>query len=222
VVQLQTQRLKTANDHDLPDHYKLILRDVKAHSDDEWDPAKQVFVIKQKVSRSASATALVRWLDDLRADSLALPSGRNLLRKRVEPEVPVLSNLRSLPRCVPLDYYDPNFYNRLPRRVKHMCSNVNMGAFPLDIQDIPADPQAESEAMSDAALYDQYAGQILQGYTLPGDEDAYSPDNDDEDDDMITEDEDEDTGLSGGEDLVPEEMLERDRAQFTKNFANRE
>ncbi|EGG02097.1 uncharacterized protein MELLADRAFT_110496 [Melampsora larici-populina 98AG31] len=60
---LMKARALHASQHNFPSRYQKILKATKAHSDDEWSPKLQAYVVKTPVYRSAKAGIFMRRLD---------------------------------------------------------------------------------------------------------------------------------------------------------------
>ncbi|KAI9626700.1 hypothetical protein H4Q26_017746 [Puccinia striiformis f. sp. tritici PST-130] len=104
--QLRDSRVKFASDHKLPQRYRRIVSDINSHSDDEYDPQRDVYVVKKLNYRSANATKFFRRLDKLMLEDDQV-NNRKPRRKRLFMKTGPASIFRKAPRGHPLDFYDP-------------------------------------------------------------------------------------------------------------------
>ena len=140
-------------------------------------PDLGAFIIKAtKPERSEGATRLYRRPDDIRLTASAYLSGRSSERKRVEVDMAPPSRFKKLPRALPIDYYAPAFFNKLPSHVKARCATSAVIAFPPNLDDLLTLPRSRSDQLSDAAFYNEYAEQVLETYDLSEDgDDDFEP-----------------------------------------------
>ncbi|KAF9548194.1 hypothetical protein CPC08DRAFT_823532 [Agrocybe pediades] len=103
----------------------LDLIDAKATSDDERDPdegkinGRDIFYIKRRPERSAAAELFIRRLAQAMEQSAALKTRRQTARIRIVPESgQKTSSFTVLPTGMPIDYFDPTYYNSLPPRIR--------------------------------------------------------------------------------------------------------
>jgi hypothetical protein len=148
--------------------------DVKATSDDEADVdgVKQggclVHWIKRRPERSEKAEVFIRHLDRAReAASRQDPSKRWRERQRLVPEVRIDSGFTSLPLNVPIDYFNPEFFNQLQPQLRSKITNRQVALLP--------DPSHSfkghvDEKLSDDDFMDKYGDQVHALYNLDDDE----------------------------------------------------
>ncbi|KNE87534.1 hypothetical protein PSTG_19081, partial [Puccinia striiformis f. sp. tritici PST-78] len=111
IYQLRDSRVKFASDHKLPQRYRRIVSDINSHSDDEYDPQRDVYVVKKLNYRSANATKFFRRLDKLMLEDDQV-NNRKPRRKRLFMKTGPASIFRKAPRGHPLDFYDPDWFNK--------------------------------------------------------------------------------------------------------------
>lgn len=90
-------------------------------------------------------------------------------------DIPLLSE--RLPKNTPLDYFDPEFFNRLPAsfRVKYRNAKI---ALPLPEDQKPADGQGSSgyitawKTMKYEAFMEKYGNKVQANYDIPTEEEV--------------------------------------------------
>ncbi len=118
-LQLAAARLKFLIENGYPQCYRDLV-DPKATSDDEHDADKKVYLIKHRTERSPEAEKFYRILDRKR-EEVAWQDKSQRWRERV-CVVPVDqqdSAFSALPEGMPIDYYDPAFFNQLQPRTRN-------------------------------------------------------------------------------------------------------
>ncbi|EPQ53348.1 hypothetical protein GLOTRDRAFT_16697, partial [Gloeophyllum trabeum ATCC 11539] len=93
---LAKARKKFAKEQGLPKRYIDIVSDIKATSDDEWDPSVRAYVIRRRPERSEAANRFFRRFDEVWKETTLL-TRRWTQRERVWPVNPRDSSFRSLP-----------------------------------------------------------------------------------------------------------------------------
>ncbi|KAG7090745.1 hypothetical protein E1B28_009835 [Marasmius oreades] len=119
-LRLANAREKFLRENDYPERY-IILADPKATSDDELDPVTKVHQIKKRPERSEAAEIWYRKLDERMRDSSQFRRSRLRPRNRPPADVQKTSTLEMLPTGMPLDYYSPAFYKKLPDDAKRVA-----------------------------------------------------------------------------------------------------
>ena len=102
---------------------------MQAHSDDEYFPKKQVYLVKKLPFRSEAANTFFRRLDDVMKDLDAQEdrrkSGRHCLRVKNGPT----TIFPKAPKGLPLDFYDADWFNeKLPAQRQNLA-NIDLVAF---------------------------------------------------------------------------------------------
>lgn len=104
----------------------MDLIDPKTTSDDEPDPddvtnnGQLIYWIRKRPECSGEANIFIRKLDQDREHAARLdPSQRWQERLRMLPPDNQKDTLfPTLPLSIPIDYYNPDFYNKLPPRLR--------------------------------------------------------------------------------------------------------
>ncbi|KAJ7075270.1 hypothetical protein B0H15DRAFT_961763 [Mycena belliarum] len=174
------------------------------NSDDEYDPADGFYIIKPKPVRSANATAWVRIVDQDR-DVVAKSNGRVVERTRkiVADDQPS-SITAHLPRRVPLDWFDPTEFNKLPAELRARYRESGI-ALPAAHHWVAGRVPDKFKIMNDATFMRIYGAEVMTWYQLPSDEEVEQMRengtlNDDEAEAEDDQEDDED-GPGSGEDM---------------------
>lgn len=95
-------------------------------------------------------------------------SSRKLERKRETPLLPASAISKELPSDVPIDYFDPPFYNSLsvPERTRYIHTGV---AFPL-AKYVKAPEHAGWKKMNAEKFMEKYGKEVLAQYNIPSEE----------------------------------------------------
>lgn len=131
----------------------------KSTSEDEKDPVlkignKPVYNIKTRVERAEKATRFFRILDAKREREARLdPSRRWKERIRRVPAQPIESTFSSIPVSMPIDYFDPAFYNSLPPNLRMKAATNEIALLP-NIEDTFT--LTEDECLTDAAFTNKF------------------------------------------------------------------
>jgi hypothetical protein len=176
----------------------------RATSDDKQDPAgsrtedgRPVYFIKRWPERSQKAEEFIRRLDCLREDDAGWGGGRVSERARIVPENGQRDSIfKRLATDLPVDYFDPAFFNQLPAKRRALIS-TNDVVFPENLDDLFDDHNPENGLDSEefADTHPEYVSQVLASYKLVelGDDgmDGFIADEEDEEEEEEEEDEDE-------------------------------
>ncbi|KNZ54689.1 hypothetical protein VP01_2882g2 [Puccinia sorghi] len=182
--QLRDTRLKFALAQRLPKRYQRIISDVNAHSDDEYNPAKGVYHIKTLKFRSENATKFFRCLDAAILQSDELDRKRVQRRKRVPPPRPADSIFPKPPKGLPLDFYDPDWFNNLLLQQRIDVADTRQVALLPDASQSLLGKQVPSEKLTDKQFNLKFFDQLSAPYDLTHEIKSYddNEETDDEDD----------------------------------------
>ncbi|KAG0144706.1 hypothetical protein CROQUDRAFT_708506 [Cronartium quercuum f. sp. fusiforme G11] len=97
-----------------PPRYRKVCSDVLAHSDDEFNAEKKVYVIKSLPYHSKNANKFFRRLDVeiLKEEEINGKTSRKRIRKL--PKIPAVSEFKRAPKNLPIDFYNLNWFKELP------------------------------------------------------------------------------------------------------------
>lgn len=188
------------------DRYEAYLT-AKATSDDERDElggkvgSRPIFWIKRRPERSAEAEAMIRALDS-RMDADAGHLSRQRVRTdkiRLLPLAPQQTLFPTLPTAMPIDYFDPVFYNSLPPRLRATVADESVGLLPLASSDLYF-TECPDEMLSEDDFQQKYGDIVLKKYKRDGRISRREYDGDYDDDDEADDD-----GEGSEEGLVDED-----------------
>ncbi|PLW19576.1 hypothetical protein PCASD_21105 [Puccinia coronata f. sp. avenae] len=97
---------------DIQSDCKAIIQDSDSHSDDEYDEETKGYIIKKLPFRSYAANIFFRRLDPVMLTA-AQQVGGTAIRTRVLLATPQLTMFPEAPKLLPLDFYDPKWFNTL-------------------------------------------------------------------------------------------------------------
>ncbi|KNZ52065.1 hypothetical protein VP01_3706g2, partial [Puccinia sorghi] len=190
--QLRDTRLKFALAQRLPKRYQRMISDVNAHSDDEYNPSKGCYYIKTLKFRSENATRFFRRLDAAMLVSDELEQKRVQRRKRIPSPRPAASIFSKPPKGLPLDFYDPDWFNNLlPQQRIDVADTRQVALLPDATQSLQG-KQVASEKLTDKQFNAKFFDQLSAPYDLTHE----IENNDDEE-----ETDDEDDGSYVGEEI---------------------
>ncbi|KIY46351.1 hypothetical protein FISHEDRAFT_47424, partial [Fistulina hepatica ATCC 64428] len=199
---LAEKRKDYLTSHGFPKRVRELVADPRATSDDEFEPASGGHIVKGKVGRSARVTEFVRELDRRRRNDAAILGQRWTERDRIYKDDPAPSPLRALPRGVPIDYFDPEYYSVLSAKVRRTITS-RRPKVALPPAPVPLFEEGHPwRRMTDREFMAEYGNQILDQYRLPtdaddeDDEEASGEDGDSEVDMEVEDEEDEDEEVS--------------------------
>jgi hypothetical protein len=156
-------------ENNYPKRYRDLI-DSKSTSDDEVDPSgraikgQRVYLIKKRPERSAKFEKWIRILDKKRQDDARRdPSKRWRERPREVPEDPKPSDFTALPIGMPIDYFDPDFFNSLQPRLRYRITNTKVALLPDVDRSFFRDAD---EMLSDKQFNAKFGADVLAKYQL--------------------------------------------------------
>lgn len=194
--------MKFLKENGFPARYQRAIHP-RATSDDEVDKTglkinnQLVYWIKRRPERSVEAETFIRRLEEIREENVRYsPKGRWRERVRRVPDTSQeVSTFLKLPEKMPIDYFQPAFYNRLLPRLRFTIAQPSIIFLP--------DGQAPfagtaDEKLSEKGLNKKYGPTVLSRYDLVTEED-FADDEDEEEDEMDLDDDlgDEEFGEPG-------------------------
>ena len=134
--------------------------------------------IKQRPERSTAVNQFIRLLDEVRKEDVRRdPTRRWRERLRKVPENQQETKMDALPLGMPIDYFDPDYFNGLQPRLRYRITNSQV-ALPPDIKKI----FKSRSKLNDQDITETYGSAILAKYEVVNEEDLQAYDSDDEDD----------------------------------------
>jgi len=183
--QLAAARLKFLVENGYPQRYRDLI-DPKATSDDEYDANRKVYLIKRRTERSSEVEKFYWILDRKREEAVRQDKSRRWCeRVRKVPVDQQDSVFSALPEGMPIDYYDPEFFNQLQPRTRNRIAIRKISLLPLVTESLTWNSE---ERLSDRAFTKKYGAPVLSQYEMVDDADV----EDDVDDEWAAEDIDED------------------------------
>lgn len=166
VQQLSRVRVKAANDDKLPERVVRLMKDPRCNSDDESgveEDGTLIYAINQKTPRSVSATSFIRSVDAKRLKFTRGKKGKKHERTRMVVPNPNETEMSfQLPDAVPIDWFDPAYFNDLPAKTRFDYSK-NGVALPL-----PQHHQNKDwKTMDKNTFMQKYGNDVLQLYDIP-------------------------------------------------------
>ena len=197
----------------------------KATSDDEADTTgvkvnhQTVHWIKRRPERSAAAESFIRRLDELREQSARYSSKKkwNERPRRVPSTGQNVSTFLKLPENMPIDYFDPSFYNNLLPRLRFSIAEPYIVFLP--------DGQAPLAGVADETLTKnrfnkKYGPDVLSRYKLVTEDDFADEDDEDDEDEMdydVEEDE-----VDNQDDIYHPDQSEEDEEEVQQGMETEE
>jgi hypothetical protein len=160
----------------------------------------KVHYIKKRPERSAEFEVWIRLLDKKREDDTRRdPSKRWHERVRMVPETQKDTEFLALPEGMPIDYFDPEFYNSLQPRLRDRIMSKKVSLLPDASNSFTGHPD---EKLSDKQFMRKYAKSVSGKYNLVDKGELAGVD--DEEDWII--DDDEEMADNDEEEWVDEDM----------------
>jgi hypothetical protein len=159
-LQLRDARYKYAIEHNFPLQYRQILEDTNSHSDDEYDNTDKGYIIKTLPFRSEAANYFFRRLD-LDMACAGQPVGGKALRTRVVPATSCSTLFPEAPKHLPLNFYNPKWFNSLEPSIKEAVTNTKQVAFLLGTE------RNKHEDLNDEEFNEAYFDELTGSYNLP-------------------------------------------------------
>ncbi|KAH9467019.1 hypothetical protein Pst134EB_002052 [Puccinia striiformis f. sp. tritici] len=151
---LRKARVSFAKNHNLPKRYKRVVADLSAHSDDEYNDQHSCYIIKTVAFRSANANKFFRRLDEEMKKEFEGPRDQRRIRR--VPDVPQPSIFKALPKQLPLDFFDPTWFNNSMASRKRKAADVMSAAFLPDADKSLLGSVQDIESMTDEDFNEKY------------------------------------------------------------------
>ncbi|MBW0525314.1 hypothetical protein O181_065029 [Austropuccinia psidii MF-1] len=152
--------------HNYAKRYQIIASDVNAHSDYEYNAKARVYVIKPLAYQSENATAFFRRLDCKIKDVEAMMGRRFNQRIRRRPKIPIIPRFKKTPKNVPIDLYQPEWFNDRDHSEKLMAANLSEVSF-VPVKDLPPKrKQHPDESLGDISFNYKYWDLTIKEYKI--------------------------------------------------------
>ncbi|PLW52509.1 hypothetical protein PCANC_10573 [Puccinia coronata f. sp. avenae] len=168
--------------------YKDIIEPIGAHSDNELDPKRGFYKIKTLPYRSKNASKFFCALDIMMKKSAkqdASSNGKRRIRKL--PKQPVLSSYTTAPTKLPIDFYDPKWYQNLTPAQQQTIPNIEVVAFLPDASESlkPKHLRHPDEKLTTSSFTRKYWDILVEPYgLLEAESSACNNESDDEAEDL--------------------------------------
>ncbi|MBW0534012.1 hypothetical protein O181_073727 [Austropuccinia psidii MF-1] len=161
-----------------PNRYRQVIEDIRAHSDDECHPTKDVYIIKKLTYRSKKANIFFRKLDEAMLQYHKNMGMVSRFRTRVLPKEPVASSFTAPPIQLPIDFYNIKWFKHLSQLEKKKIVNMSSVAFLPDPEDSLKAKRHPDEKCSDRAFNKKYYDEVVGPYELQEDEESVDEEED--------------------------------------------
>ncbi|MBW0518634.1 hypothetical protein O181_058349 [Austropuccinia psidii MF-1] len=171
VIQRRRQRLcrkrytfSVSNNY--PTRYLKVLAAVDAHSDDELNHRFNVYSVRKLAYRSDSADIFFQNLDRKMHQSKSLGGKNDETKPRCRPKVPIPSTMTKVPKLMALDFYPPEWFNKLDYSERFNIADTKKVAF-IPTSDFQMSQQVNSdEFLGDRTFNQKYWDIVTQPYDL--------------------------------------------------------
>ncbi|MBW0588768.1 hypothetical protein O181_128483, partial [Austropuccinia psidii MF-1] len=178
-----------------PRRYLEILKNVDAHSDDERIPGSQKYYIKTLPCRSHNANLFMRRVDEEIIKSEQDSGKTSSRRERIIPHEPLKSVGTRVPKGLPIDFYDPSWFNSRSAGQKTITADAFNVAFLPDASQSLRGAQHPDERLGDRKFTDKYWDILIEPYDIsheiPNEEELDETDEETYDDSEVGSSEDE-------------------------------
>ncbi|EGG01417.1 uncharacterized protein MELLADRAFT_111006 [Melampsora larici-populina 98AG31] len=99
------------DDESFPERYIKMLRKTDAHSNDKLDMEQGIQIVKTPIYQSEAAGIFMRRLDEHMKNSDIILNKRSQRHMRLRPAEPIMSTFARPPRGLPLNFYNPEWWN---------------------------------------------------------------------------------------------------------------
>ncbi|MBW0575620.1 hypothetical protein O181_115335 [Austropuccinia psidii MF-1] len=152
-ISISKKRLGVANN--FPKQYLKILSETDAHSDDEYI-SKNTYKINKLDFRSQKANILMRRVDEEIEKAELIEGKRSKRQNRIEVDSPNVSTNSQPPKGLPIDFYDPTWFNNCPVGKKTILADAFKVAFLPNASQSIRGVQHPDERLSDRNFTEKY------------------------------------------------------------------
>ena len=173
-VQLSKARINWLTINKYPSRY-IALCQPAATSDDELDPndlTKKAYHVLKRPERSTEAERWVRRLEAKRIQDNKYRRGARQYHRHV-PTISIDSSIETLPQNMPLDYFDPPFFNGLQSHTQQLCADPEMIAIPKN--ETAWFTHSIEERLSDEDFTECYGADVFSKYEFAQTDEANMP-----------------------------------------------
>ena len=174
-VQLLKVRINWLTANKYPSRY-IALCQPAATSDDELDPndaTKKVYRIFRWPEHSTEAEHWVCCLEVKHIQDNKYKRGGSRQYRWLVPTVSINSPIETLPQNMPLNYFDPTFFNGLQYHTQQLCADPDMIAIPKDEETWFT--HSMEERLSDEDFTELYGADVFTKYKFVQTDEANMP-----------------------------------------------
>ncbi|PLW46368.1 hypothetical protein PCASD_05466 [Puccinia coronata f. sp. avenae] len=166
---LQDARKNFAILNTFPKRYVNIISSIGAHSDDEYKEKHKIYKIETLGYSSKNASKFIRRLDILMLKASEQdPLSKRKRRVQKLPKIPLMSSCTLAPSNLPIDFYDPTWYQSLtPAQQQKILDTQSVAFLPDAGQSLmPKSQRHPDEKLSDSSFTRKYWGILVEPYGL--------------------------------------------------------
>ncbi|MBW0589510.1 hypothetical protein O181_129225 [Austropuccinia psidii MF-1] len=160
-LRLKNLRYTFAVSQKFPRRYLKILENVDSHSDDERIPGSNKYHIKTLECQSKNASLLMRRVDEEIFKAEKDNGKTSNRRERLIPDEPLKSICTGVPKGLPINFYDPCWFNSLSARQKTLIADAFNIAFLPDASQSLRGIQHPNERLGDKKFTNKYWDQVI-------------------------------------------------------------
>ncbi|MBW0581397.1 hypothetical protein O181_121112 [Austropuccinia psidii MF-1] len=149
-----------------PNHYLKLLLNIDAYSNDECDPKGKRYIIRRIECQSEQENSFMHRVDE-EMEKVDQDNGmKSQRRKQYVPAVPAKSICTQVPKGLPIDFYDPTWFNSRPPGQKTVISDyLNVAFLPDSLASIWG-IQHTDEKLSDRKFTGKYWDKVIGPYDI--------------------------------------------------------
>ncbi|EGG03786.1 uncharacterized protein MELLADRAFT_78491 [Melampsora larici-populina 98AG31] len=213
---LRDARVKFATNQGFKQRYLDLISPIDAHSDDKYSEKHNCHIVKTLEYRSNNANAFFVRLTQEMEKNNRLEGKRPQGRIRRRPKIAVMSTIGRPPKNMPIDFYNPSWFNELTDAQKTKVADAYCVALLPNAKLSFCAVSGADEKLGDKAFNAKFWDQITGFYNLSHVIGSEEDNEDDEDDDNEDSDYDDDIDLedTSGEDDDDEQDNNKDDDGF--------
>ncbi|MBW0484217.1 hypothetical protein O181_023932 [Austropuccinia psidii MF-1] len=151
--------------NNFPKRYLKILSNPDAHSDDEYI-SKNTYKINKLEFRSENANKFMQRVDEEIEKVERMEKKQSKRRNQIKVDSPSTSRYSQPPKGLPIDFYDPAWFNTRPYGKKTVLAHEFNVAFLPDASQCIHGIQHQEERLSNRSFTEKYLEQCTFSYSL--------------------------------------------------------
>ncbi|KAG0143370.1 hypothetical protein CROQUDRAFT_27253, partial [Cronartium quercuum f. sp. fusiforme G11] len=162
--------------------YQMMLEQVDAHSDDEYSPKHDTYIVKTLAYHSFKAGQFIRCVDDHMHKSAQLTGKQVQGRRHLQPKKLRPSIMTKPPKGLPLDFYNVEWFNEtLSTSQKGEIGNIHQVMFLEDALQSLLGKSHPDEKLSNKKFNEKYWAKSTKEYIMEHMVEEEEDEEDDED-----------------------------------------